>query len=109
MIDDLIRRDDAPEPCPFCRANVKCYWGSDDYTDGDTYQIICASCGVQGKECTTKADAIAAWNTRAVDPAAIREAALREAAEVRISHSKGYEFIPTRFRDAIIALIGEPK
>jgi hypothetical protein len=26
--------------------------------------------------------AIAAWNTRAVDPAAIREAALREAAEV---------------------------
>jgi len=43
------------------------------------------------------------------DPAAIREAALREAADVRISHSKGYEFIPTRFRDAIIALIGEKK
>jgi hypothetical protein len=42
-----------------------------------------------------------------VDPAAIREAALREAVEVRIAHPVGYEFIPTRFRDAILALIGE--
>ena len=36
----------------------------------------------------TEAEAIAAWNTRAIDPAAIREAALREAAAICIGVSK---------------------
>jgi hypothetical protein len=51
----------------------------------------------------------------AVDPAAIREAALREAADVAVIHyyaagaAMRPEFMPTRFRDAILALIGEKK
>jgi hypothetical protein len=52
----------------------------------------------------------------AVDTAAIREAALREAADVAVIHyyaagaAMRPEFMPTRFRDAILALIkGETK
>jgi hypothetical protein len=51
----------------------------------------------------------------AIDPAAIREAALREAADVEVIHyyaagaAMRPEFMPTRFRDAILALIGEKK
>jgi hypothetical protein len=60
--------------------------------------------GLQGRAHAPVAD-----SHPAIDPAAIREAALREAADVRISHWMGYEFIPTRFRDAILALIGETK
>ena len=51
----------------------------------------------------------------AIDPAVIREAALREAADVAVIHyyaagaAMRPEFMPTRFRDAILALIGEKK
>ena len=91
MSDDL-------KPCPFCGAVPLPVNTNGSY-------VFCSECGADGPVHLTKA--VAAWNTRAIDPAAIREAALREAAEVRITHSKGYEFIPTRFRDAILALIGE--
>lgn len=115
---DLIKRDDALEPCPFCGGdkNIIC---RTDYDGRDAYAVSCRYPECHGAIFTLgygyfadKADAIAAWNTRAlpaVDPAAIREAALQEAAEVRIAHPLGYEFIPTRFRDAILALIGETK
>lgn len=89
MTQDFIRRDDAPEPCPFCGKSAVCYWGSDVFTDEDQYQIICDSCGVQGKNHTTRELAIAAWNIRAlpaIDPDAIREerkiAALQTALDV---------------------------
>lgn len=51
-----------------------------------------------------------------IDPAAIREAALREAAaviiDIRDRHEvmpSRYEIMPQRWREAIIALIGEKK
>ena len=73
------------KPCPFCGGPVSI--GTLD--EGTTRAIECA----KGSSCISSGlltgfmkpdqdSAIAAWNTRAVDPAAIREAALREAAEV---------------------------
>jgi Lar family restriction alleviation protein len=65
-MSDLIKRDDAPEPCPFCRGKATIYWGSDEWTDADCYQVICDSCDVKGKEYKSREEAIAAWNTRAL-------------------------------------------
>lgn len=76
------------KPCPFCGGdkNVIC---KTDYDGGDAYAVSCRYHECHGAIFTLgygyfadKAEAIAAWNTRAVDPAAIREAALREAAAV---------------------------
>lgn len=54
----------------------------------------------------TADQAIAAWNTRAVDPAAIREAALREAWK---AVNKVFNGFPNHASDAVLALIGEKK
>lgn len=76
------------KPCPFCGGdkNVIC---KTDYDGGDAYAVSCRYPDCHGAIFTlgygyfsTKDEAIAAWNTRAVDPAAIREAALREAVAV---------------------------
>ena len=107
-MSDLIKRDDALLPCPFCGGKTTVYWGSNECTDADCYQAVCDSCGIKGKDYESSEEAIAAWNTRAlpvIDPAAIREAALREAAwcfDDDVGH-------PSKARDAILALIGETK
>lgn len=76
------------KPCPFCGGdkNVIC---KTDYGDGDAYAVSCRYMECHGAIFTlgygyfhTEAEAIKEWNTRAVDPATIREAALREAAAV---------------------------
>jgi Lar family restriction alleviation protein len=76
------------KPCPFCGGdkNTIC---KTDYDGKDSYAVSCRYPDCHGAIFTlgygyfpTKDQAIAAWNTRAVDPAAIREAALREAAAV---------------------------
>jgi Lar family restriction alleviation protein len=76
------------KPCPFCGGdkNMIC---RTDYDGRDSYAVSC-----RYPEChggifmlgygyfADKDKAISAWNTRAVDPADIREAALREAYKV---------------------------
>jgi Lar family restriction alleviation protein len=98
------------KPCPFCGGdkNVIC---KTDYDGRDAYAVSCRYHECHGAIFTlgygyfsNKDDAIAAWNTRAVDPAAIREAALREAAAVAWIY--GYEFTDV-VQERILALIGE--
>jgi hypothetical protein len=54
-------------PCPFCGggARVKCYY---DSSFAPAYEAWCnnESCGVFNGHQASEADAIAAWNTRAV-------------------------------------------
>jgi Lar family restriction alleviation protein len=70
------------KPCPFCGGEAEINPLALETSD---FNVACFSgeCPVEPQtRGETKAEAIAAWNTRAVDPAAIREAALREAAAV---------------------------
>ena len=79
-------------------------------TDQERLEYLCTfpSCGcvAKGQWCPVPC---------AINPAAIREAALREASDVAVIHyyaagaAMRPEFMPTRFRDAILALIGETK
>ncbi len=111
------------KPCPFCGGdkNTIC---KTDYDGRDSYAVSCRYPECHGAIFTlgygyfpTKDQAIAAWNTRAVDPAAIREAALREAvAECQTVRETAKLYgIPhmamgaATCRDAILALIGEKK
>lgn len=123
---DLIKRDDALLPCPFCggKKNTIC---RTDYDGRDAYAVSCRYSECHGAIFmlgygffATKAEAIAAWNTRAlpaVDPAAIREAALREAAEniqryvTDLKHEdRGLALgLAIYGRHAVLALIGETK
>jgi hypothetical protein len=61
--------------------------------------LVARVCHEANRACT-------AWNTRAVDPAAIREAALREAASVAWTY--GHE-TQDDVQQRILALIGEKK
>ena len=101
------------KPCPFCGGdkNTIC---KTDYDGRDSYAVSCRYPECHGAIFTlgygyfpTKDEAIAAWNTRAVDPATIREAALREAYDVVYKwwFSEGGE-LP---QELILALIGEKK
>ena len=101
------------KPCPFCGGN-KTVICKTDYDDWDAYAVSCRYSDCHGAIFTlgygyfpTEAEAIAAWNTRAVDPAAIREAALREAADIVYKwwFSEDKE-LP---QELILALIGEKK
>jgi Lar family restriction alleviation protein len=100
------------KPCPFCGGN-KTVICKTDYGDGDAYAVSCRYHECHGAIFTlgygyfhTEAEAIAEWNTRAVDPAAIREAALREAAQLACSFGhEETDYICQR----ILALIGEKK
>lgn len=83
------------KPCPFCGGEKHTICRTDyDYDNKDAYAVSCRHHNCHGSIFTlgygyfaTKDEAIAAWNTRAIDPAAIREAALREAAAVCIGVS----------------------
>lgn len=106
----------APElkPCPFC-GEVPTQLNA-----GGSY-VYCHGCNAEGPY--RAVDAIAAWNTRAVDVdhAAIREAALREAAAICIDvsndvwtqigreHERWMKATAEDCSKMILALIGEPK
>jgi len=97
------------KPCPFCGFNG-CYVR----TTGLETEVYCQSCTAVGPLVyilSTDEDvndaAIKLWNTRAIDPAAIREAALREAADIVYKWwFSGDEELP---QELILALIGEKK
>jgi hypothetical protein len=94
------------KPCPFCGGdkNTICktdYEGRDSFAVSCRYPVCHGAIFMLGYGYFPTADqAIAAWNTRAVDPATIREDALREAAE---------NCKTCQCRDEILALIGEKK
>jgi Lar family restriction alleviation protein len=130
--DPAAIRNAALLPCPFCggKKNTIC---RTDYDGRDAYAVSCRYPECHGAIFTLgygyfadKEEAIAAWNTRAlpaIDPAAIREAALREAAEVAdklavewwltykntIPHYQGMSDGADEVSNAILALIGEKK
>ena len=105
--------NDKPDlkPCPFCGGdkNTIC---KTDYDGRDSYAVSCRYPECHGAIFTlgygyfpTKDQAVAAWNTRAVDPATIREDALREAADVVYKWWFGDgNALP---QELILALIGE--
>ena len=125
---DLIKRDDAPEPCPFCKCEEVTTWL--DYEQGEKWgYATCDGCAARGPDVRTnysrgqdtpwRSEAIAAWNTRthpAIAPAAIREAALREAANVCLKSADEFydpdedgAWEARSNANAILALIGETK
>ena len=101
------------KPCPFCGGdkNTIC---KTDYDGKDSYAMSCRYPECHGAIFTlgygyfpTKDQAVAAWNTRAVDPATIREDALREAADVVYKWWFGDgNALP---QELILELIGEKK
>jgi Lar family restriction alleviation protein len=115
------------KPCPFCGGdkNTIC---KTDYDGRDSYAVSCRYPECHGAIFTlgygcfaTKDEAIAAWNTRAIDPAVIRQAALREAAAVCIGvsndiltqigreHERWMRATAEDCSKMILALIGEKK
>jgi hypothetical protein len=93
-------------PCPFCGIEATAVH-DDEYSSGWDVGCFNGECLVEPHAwAETKDEAIAAWNTRAVDPAAIREAALREALEITRTYGlETGDYIGGR----ILALIGEKK
>jgi Lar family restriction alleviation protein len=99
------------KPCPFCGGdkNTIC---KTDYDGRDSYAVSCRYPECHGAIFTlgygcfaTKDEAIAAWNTRAIDPATIREAALCKAADV--VHKWWFDDGNELPQELILALIGE--
>lgn len=120
--------DEELKPCPFCGGdkNTIC---KTDYDDWDAYAVSCRYPECHGAIFTlgygyfpTKDQAIAAWNTRAVEPNSwiaehklfeamlneqafvIREAALREVLDI----CKDFPYVVS-MENTILALIGEKK
>ncbi len=50
------------KPCPFCGGAPKLFIGAVEFTDAEVH---CGNCGSVSGNYPTKAEAIAAWNTRA--------------------------------------------
>ena len=104
---DLIKRDDALLPCPFCGGEAS---KIPDANHSTGWEVGCFSgkCDVEPHVWAVHLEtAVMQWNTRAlpaIDPAAIREAALREAAALcdRYPYVEGV-------KTAILDLIGETK
>jgi len=102
------------KPCPFCGGEAIAHPCT---LEGDDHDVGCSNgeCPVEPYAwAETENEAIKEWNTRAVDPAAIREAALREAAEV-VSNLADHALTALAYehaqacREEILALIGEKK
>lgn len=90
------------KPCPYC--------GGEAHLSADTSHSTAFFIGCETEDCfglmmwaERKDAAIAAWNTRALDPSAIREAALREAA-ASVQAGDTVQNIQRR----ILALIDQP-
>ncbi len=110
----MIKRDDAPEPCPFCKCEEVTTWF--DREQGEKWGYAsCDGCAARGPEVRTNWDrepdapwhseAIAAWNARAINPAARYfddRAMLRCIRLLDVGD-------PAKARAAILALIGEKK
>lgn len=68
-------------PCPFCGGGAECF--GCDHSTMKLCRVVCRFCTASGHNHSTRADAIAAWNTRAVPALSQRvaslEAALRDA------------------------------
>lgn len=90
---ELNKRDDALLPCPFCGVEAS---EVEDQGHSTGYNVGCfnGDCIIEPYTwADTKAEAIAAWNTRAlpaIDPAAIREAALVSAVAKKIGEEHGW-------------------
>ena len=76
------------KPCPFCGAgeatdnNNASFSGVELMVAGaDRPYVWCGTCCASARIADTEAEAIAAWNTRSINPAAIREKALRKAVQ----------------------------
>jgi hypothetical protein len=100
-MNDLIKRDDVLEPCPFCGGdkNIICEteFGFDHVP---SFAVSCRNPDCHGAIFTlgygyfaTKEEAIVAWKTRAlpaIDPAAIREGELVKAVATLIGEEHGW-------------------
>ena len=107
---DLMKRDDALLPCPFCGGEAS---KIPDANHSTGWEVGCFSgkCDIEPHVWAVHlSTAVMQWNTRAlpaIDPAAIREAALREAYEVVYKWWFGDgNALP---QELILALIGEKK
>ena len=61
------------KPCPFCGGDylaIGCYPNIDE---PECFTVECAICGARGSEEHTEAEAIDAWNTRAVETCELEE------------------------------------
>ena len=72
MTDDLIQRDNALLPCPFCGSGIAKTVGNAGFSGvelmgagTDRPYVWCGTCGSAGSFEDADAKAIAAWNTRA--------------------------------------------
>ena len=52
---------DTLKPCPFCGGEAKCieFYG--------LYHVICCDCHIAGQDCSTRENAVSAWNTRQIE------------------------------------------
>jgi len=108
------------KPCPFCGGDKLIICETDfGFEEQTVYAVSCRYDGCHGGIYAlshgyfeTKDEAIEEWNTRAVDPAAIREAALREAAEA-LSNLADHALTALAYehaqacREEILELLGE--
>lgn len=99
------------KPCHYCGGEVAYLRFIMQEAD-----VFCPDCNANGPVCDSEEEAIAAWNARTIDPAAIREAALREAMVALDRIVDGYalredfraEEIAMRCHATILALIDKP-
>lgn len=113
-MSDPIKREDAPEPCPFCKCEEVTTWF--DREQGEKWGYAsCDGCAARGPEVRTNWDrepdapwhseAIAAWNTRALpapDPAAIP--ALQARIEELANSLAWYQMMDAMSSDHVVEL-----